>query len=79
MDPDTEPKHSNDEVDDDDVALPADTLAILNEFLRAKYENDQLEQQSDGDNNKNIMFEEDWVRVVSSGEWQVEQSQLNSL
>lgn len=46
--------------DDDDIKLPADTLAILNEFLRNKNEAEQLELQIDGDN-MDKAFEEDWV------------------
>lgn len=48
--------------DDDDIKLPADTLAILNEFLRNRNQAEQLELQIDG-NNTNGTFEEDWVRV----------------
>lgn len=48
--------------DDDDIKLPADTLTILNEFLRNRNQAEQLELQIDG-NNTNDTFEEDWVRV----------------
>lgn len=46
----------NDE--DDPVALSADTLAILNEFLQSKRE--QESSESNGPD-KQDMFEEDWV------------------
>lgn len=46
--------------DDDDIKLPADTLAILDEFLRNKSQAEQLELQIDGDNTDKA-FEEDWV------------------
>lgn len=48
----------NDPFDGDDIKLPADTLAILNDFLRNKNQSEQLELQIDGENDK---FEEDWV------------------
>lgn len=46
--------------DDDDIKLPADTLAILNDFLHNKKHTEQLELQIDGTNSNNT-FEEDWV------------------
>lgn len=46
--------------DDDDIKLPADTLAILNDFLQNKNHTEQLELQIDGTNSNNT-FEEDWV------------------
>lgn len=46
--------------DDDDIKLPPDTLAILNDFLQNKKHAEQLEQQIDGTNSNNT-FEEDWV------------------
>lgn len=49
-----------DPFDDDDIKLPPDTLAILNDFLRNKNHAEQLELQIDG-NNSNNTFEEDWV------------------
>lgn len=52
--------YANDDFDDDDaVKLPADTLAILNEFLRNKAYNETRElQQAESVNS----FEENWVR-----------------
>lgn len=38
---------------DDDIVLPADTLAILNEFLREKAETESTENSQS--------FEENWV------------------
>ncbi|XP_050318772.1 protein-lysine N-methyltransferase CG9154 [Bactrocera neohumeralis] len=48
-------------MDVDDIALPADTLKILNEFLeeKAKREREELER-IDKKSNADIMFEEDW-------------------
>lgn len=48
---------------DDDICLPADTLAILNQFLaekaqREQEELDKIEQKA----GKEAVFEEDWVR-----------------
>lgn len=51
------------EADDDDLKLPADTLAILNEFLRNKNQTEQLELQDDGENSSKT-FEEDWVNEI---------------
>lgn len=48
--------------DDDDIRLPADTLAILNEFLQDKYDN-QTEELENG--KTAIKIEEDWVREVN--------------
>lgn len=49
--------------DDDDLKLPADTLAILNEFLQNKKQTEQLELQADGENSSRT-FEEDWVNEI---------------
>lgn len=49
--------------DDDDIRLPADTLAILNEFLRERSDN-QTENTSNG--KTEIKIEEDWVRQMKS-------------
>lgn len=44
--------------DDEDLNLPADTLAILNDFLREKHEHENVEL----DNCKTVdSFEENWV------------------
>lgn len=47
---------------DDDVSLPADTLAILNEFLaeRSKREAEE-EDRILNKTGKDALFEEDWV------------------
>lgn len=50
-------------VEDEDICLPADTLAILNEFLQERYES-QTETVSNGKTPTKI--EEDWVRSVST-------------
>lgn len=47
--------------EDDPVTLPADTLAILNEFLQNKRE--QESSESNGPDKQN-MFEEDWVCLL---------------
>lgn len=46
-------KNNEEELDDDLVELPPDTLAILNEFLLNKDNQKSLECED--------MFEEDWV------------------
>lgn len=46
-------KKNNEEELDDDLVLPPDTLAILNEFLLNKDNQKSLECED--------MFEEDWV------------------
>jgi len=49
---------------DDDISLPADTLAILNEFLleRSKREAEE-ENQIANKTGKDAQFEEDWARA----------------
>lgn len=50
-------------MDNDDITLPADTLAILNEFLaeRSQREHDE-EQRVVNKTGKDAHFEEDWVK-----------------
>lgn len=50
-------------MDNDDITLPADTLAILNEFLaeRSQRERDE-EQRVVNKTGKDAHFEEDWVK-----------------
>lgn len=50
----TEPDQING--DDETIELPADTLAILNEFLQSKQEQEASQKKDD-------LFEEDWVRI----------------
>lgn len=45
--------------DDDDCRLPADTLAVLQEFLKEKELREQAEQSRE---KTGTDFEEDWVR-----------------
>lgn len=45
--------------DDEDLNLPADTLAILNEFLREKREHENAEQKTVDS------FEENWVSGIN--------------
>lgn len=54
-------------MDNDDITLPADTLAILNEFLveRAQREHDE-EQRMKNKTGKDAHFEEDWVKGLSN-------------
>lgn len=49
--------------DDEKIELPADTLAILNEFLQNKREQDLKAEEGDQSNTTNGVFEEDWVNV----------------
>lgn len=49
------------ENEDDPVALPADTLAILNEFLQNKRDQESFESNGPGNS---VMFEEDWVCLL---------------
>lgn len=49
---------------DDDISLPADTLAILNQFLAEKAQREQEElEKIEQKAGKEAVFEEDWVRV----------------
>lgn len=52
------------EEEDDDLKLPADTLAILNEFLREKHDNENSELCNP---NAVDSFEENWV--ISVVQW----------
>lgn len=55
------PTSVGDESDvNDEIKLPADTQAILNEFLRQKKETESLEVQN---NESDGTFEEDWVNL----------------
>lgn len=47
--------------EDDPVTLPADTLAILNEFLQNKREQESSESNEP---DKQDIFEEDWVCLL---------------
>lgn len=50
---------------DDDISLPADTLAILNQFLAEKAQREQEElEKIEQKAGKEAVFEEDWVRVL---------------
>lgn len=47
---------------DDDISLPADTLAILNQFLAEKAQREQQElEKIEQKAGKEAEFEEDWV------------------
>lgn len=53
-------------MDNDDITLPADTLAILNEFLAERSQREHDEEQRLADKSgKDAHFEEDWVNNKS--------------
>jgi len=54
-------------MDNDDITLPADTLAILNQFLaeRTQREHDE-EQRMVNQTGKDAHFEEDWVQKLTA-------------
>lgn len=50
--------------DDDDIALPADTLNILNEFLKEKEAKIKLESSENYVvDSVDFLFEENWVGI----------------
>ena len=50
---------------DDDISLPADTLAILNQFLAEKAQREQQElEKIEQKAGKEAEFEEDWVSII---------------
>lgn len=49
-------------MEDDDICLPADTMAILQQFLAEKAQREQEEMQKvEQKAGKDAEFEEDWV------------------
>lgn len=55
------PESADNTIDEDPVELPADTLAILNEFLQEQQKQKVEAEQSNGNGNGVCVFEENWV------------------
>lgn len=51
---------------DDEIQLPADTLQILQQFLKDKADREDTENQKiiDSEKDENIEFEENWVTYI---------------
>lgn len=48
---------------DEDIQLPPDTFQILKDFLAEKELREKIEHDSIYSQNKNSIFEEDWVNL----------------